>query len=460
MEKTVRQHPEVVDADIRKTNFEEVSRGFTKESALAEAKRCLLCKNKPCVKGCPVGVQIPEFIKFLADGDPKSAAKKIFETSLLPAICGRVCPQEEQCEKFCIRNRIDAPISIGALERFAADTYLKEYADSEETAKPQPNGKRVAVVGSGPAGLTCAATLAVEGVEVTVYEAFNKLGGVLVYGIPEFRLPKALVEKEVDNLKKLGVKFETNTVIGKSILLSELEEEFDGVFLGSGAGLPSFLKIPGENARGVYSANEYLTRTNLMKAYLPEADTPIWKGRKVVTVGGGNVAMDAARTALRFGSESTIVYRRGMEELPARNEEIHHAFEEGVVFKTLYNPVEILSKDGDVCGIKCVQMQLGEPDESGRRRPVAVPGSEEVIDCDTVIIAVGTSPNPIIKASEPRLQTSKWGTIIAEEDTLETSIPNVFAGGDAVTGAATVILAMGAGQKAAKTMLSRFQNND
>lgn len=450
----------VLDAKLRSTNFEEVALGYSEEAAVAEAERCINCRNKPCVAACPVNIQIPEFIMKVQERDFEGAYQIIAESSSLPAVCGRVCPQETQCEGKCTLGIRFEPVAIGRLERFVADYHLKNA--KEVPAKPKLNGKKVAVVGSGPAGLTCAGDLAKKGYDVTVYEALHMAGGVLVYGIPEFRLPKDIVAKEVEVLKQLGVKVETNVVIGKTLTIDELFEEmgFDAVFIGSGAGLPNFMNIPGEGLKGVYSANEYLTRANLMKAYSEEADTPISKGGKVAVVGGGNVAMDAARTALRLGAEKVyIVYRRSMEELPARAEEVEHAIEEGIDFRLLNNPVEILGynnpdnprdpKNGCVEAIKCIKMQLGEPDENGRRRPVAIEGSEFVLDVDTVIMAIGTSPNPLIKDTTEGLEVNRWGGIIVNEENL-TSREGVYAGGDVVTGAATVISAMGAGKVAAQ----------
>lgn len=438
--------------DIRNKNFEEVALGYTEEMAVEEAERCLRCKNPLCMGGCPVQVKIPEFITLVAERKFADAYHKIRESSSLPAVCGRVCPQENQCEKYCVRGKKGEPVAIGRLERFVADWYLKHGA--EEILKPVPNGKKVAVIGGGPAGLTCAGDLAKLGYAVTVFEAFHTAGGVLVYGIPEFRLPKAIVKQEIDSLKSMGVNVMTDMVIGKVLSIEELmqEEGFDGIFIGTGAGLPGFLGIDGENLNGVYSANEFLTRINLMKAYrFPEYDTPIHLGKNVVVVGGGNVAMDAARSAKRLGAEHvTIVYRRGREEMPARLEEVHHAEEEGIEFKLLCNPVEILGdENGWVKQMKCVEMELGEADASGRRRPVAKPGSEFLMDVDDVIVAVGQTPNPLIKSTTEGLVTNNRGCIVAEEETGQTSLPGVYAGGDAVTGAATVILAMGAGKKAA-----------
>lgn len=436
----------------RVKNFEEVALGYTEEMAIEEAKRCLNCKHKPCVSGCPVNVKIPEFISLIAEGKFEEAYHKIKETNSLPAICGRVCPQESQCEQKCIRAIKGESVAIGRLERFAADWYMAN--KKQENVKVEKNNdKKVAVIGAGPAGLTCAGDLAKMGYDVTIFEAFHTPGGVLVYGIPEFRLPKELVKKEIDTIKDLGVNIETNMVIGKVLTLDELKQEgFEAIFIGTGAGLPSFMNIPGENLNGVYSANEFLTRINLMKAYkFPDYDTPIKVGKNVAVVGGGNVAMDAARSAKRLGAENVyIVYRRSEKEMPARLEEVHHAKEEGIIFKLLTNPTQIIgTEDGWVKGIECVNMELGEPDSSGRRRPVAVKGSEHVVDVETVIIAIGQSPNPLIKSTTPDLETQKWGGIIADEETGATSIEGVYAGGDAVTGAATVILAMGAGKKAA-----------
>jgi len=439
------------DPQVRNKNFNEVATGYTEEMAIEEAKRCLSCKARPCVAGCPVNVKIPEFIALIADGKFEEAYLKIKETNSLPAICGRVCPQETQCEQLCVRGKKGESVAIGRLERFAADWYMSHLKPEEYEIKK--SGRKVAVVGSGPAGLTCAGDLAKIGFDVTIFEAFHTPGGVLMYGIPEFRLPKKLVQREIDTVRKLGVEIKTNMVIGKSITVDELKEEgFEAVFIGSGAGLPSFMGIPGENLNGVYSANEFLTRINLMKAYLyPQVDTPIKVGKNVAVVGGGNVAMDAARCAKRLGAENVyIVYRRSEAEMPARSEEIHHAKEEGIIFKLLTNPVRILgTEDGWVKGMECVEMKLGEPDASGRRRPVAQKGSEHVIDVDTVVIAIGQSPNPLIKSTTPDLKTHEWGGIIADEETGATSKPGVYAGGDTVTGAATVILAMGAGKKAA-----------
>ena len=440
------------DPNVRNKNFEEVALGYTEAQALDEAQRCLNCKNKPCMTGCPVMVHIPEFIQEVAKGDFESAYQIIAATSALPAVCGRVCPQESQCEKYCVRGKKGDPVGIGRLERFVADWHNAHASAAAE--KPASNGHRVAVVGSGPAGLTCAGDLARKGYEVTVFEALHLAGGVLVYGIPEFRLPKSIVQKEVDGLKALGVTIATDTVVGRTISIDELMEEqgFEAVFIGSGAGLPMFMDIPGVNYRGVYSANEFLTRINLMKAYLPDSDTPIQKPRKVAVVGGGNVAMDAARCAKRLGAEVYIVYRRGMEELPARKEEVEHAEEEGIIFKTLCNPVEIFADENDdVNKIRCIRMELGEPDASGRRRPIEVPGSEFDLDVDCVIMSLGTSPNPLIKSTTKGLEINRKGGIVVNEDGL-TSREKVYAGGDAVTGAATVILAMGAGKTAAKAI--------
>ena len=436
---------------VRATNFEEVCYGYNQEEAMEEASRCLNCKNAKCIQGCPVSINIPEFVAKVKDGDIEGAYKVIGESSALPAICGRVCPQESQCESKCIRGIKGEPVSIGKLERFVADYALEHDIKPEKAEKT--NGHKVAVIGSGPSGLTCAGDLAKLGYEVTVFEALHELGGVLVYGIPEFRLPKEkVVKKEIEKVKELGVKFETNVVIGKSTTIDQLmeEEDFEAVFIGSGAGLPKFMGIPGENANGVFSANEYLTRSNLMKAFDDSYDTPIAAGKKVAVVGGGNVAMDAARTALRLGAEVHIVYRRSEEELPARVEEVHHAKEEGVQFDLLTNPVEVLEEDGWVKGIKCVRMELGEPDASGRRRPVPVEGSEFVIDVDTVIMSLGTSPNPLISSTTEGLEVNKWKCIVADEEHGKTSKEGVYAGGDAVTGAATVILAMGAGKAGAR----------
>ena len=439
----------------RASNFQEVALGYTKEIALDEAARCLNCKNHPCTQGCPVQISIPEFIKKVAEEDFEGAYEVISKDSSLPAVCGRVCPQESQCEKYCVRGIKGEPVGIGRLERFVADWHNANA--KEAPVKPASNGHKVAVIGSGPSGLTCAGDLAKKGYDVTVFEALHTAGGVLVYGIPEFRLPKSIVQKEVDGLKALGVKIETNTVIGKTVSVDELMSDefgFEAVFIGSGAGLPSFMNIPGENLKGVYSANEFLTRINLMKAYREGADTPIKHSKSVAVVGGGNVAMDAARCAKRLGAEHVyIVYRRSEAELPARREEVEHAKEEGIEFMLLNNPVEILGgEDRFVNGIKCIKMELGEPDASGRRRPVEIPGSEFVLDVDCVIMAIGTSPNPLIKNTTKGLETNKKGCIVAEESTGKTSKDMVYAGGDAVTGAATVILAMGAGKTAAKAI--------
>ena len=438
------------DPIVRGKNFLEVAIGYTKEMAVDEAKRCLVCKNPRCMTGCPVKINIPTFISLVAEEKFEEAYQVITKSSSLPAVCGRVCPQESQCEGLCVRGVKGESVAIGRLERFVADWH-NEHAVLP-TSKPESNGHKVAVVGSGPAGLTCAGDLAKLGYEVTIFEALHLAGGVLVYGIPEFRLPKSIVQKEIDGLVALGVKVETNMVIGRSITINELIKEygFEAVFIGSGAGLPKFMNIPGENLKGVYSANEFLTRVNLMKAYKPDSTTPIKLSKNVAVVGGGNVAMDAARCALRLGAEHVyIVYRRGMEELPARKEEVEHAEEEGIIFKTLTNPTEILGDEtGTVCGMKCVEMELGEPDASGRRRPVVKPNSELVLDVDCVIMSLGTSPNPLIKATTEGLDTESWGGIIVDEAGL-TSVEGVYAGGDAVTGAATVILAMGAGKTAA-----------
>ena len=451
------------DPVVRAGNFQEVALGYTREQAIDEAQRCLHCKNMPCVSGCPVQIHIPDFIAKVAEGDFEAAYQIIAQDSALPAVCGRVCPQETQCESKCVRGIKGEPVGIGRLERFVADWHNANA--TEKAARPASNGHRVAVIGSGPAGLTCAGDLARKGYEVTVFEALHLAGGVLVYGIPEFRLPKSIVQKEVDGLKDLGVKIETNAVVGRSITIDELMEEmkFEAVFIGSGAGLPMFMHIPGENLKGVYSANEFLTRINLMKAYREGADTPIMdlKGKKVAVVGGGNVAMDAARCSKRLGADVYIIYRRSEAELPARAEEVEHAKEEGIIFKTLTNPVEILGynnpedkrdpKNGSVVGIKCVEMELGEPDASGRRRPIVKEGSEFDMEMDCVIMALGTSPNPLIKSTTKGLEINKKGGIIVNEEGL-TSREGVYAGGDAVTGAATVILAMGAGKTAAKAI--------
>lgn len=437
---------------VRAANFEEVCLGYNKEEAMEEAQRCLNCKNAQCVKGCPVSIDIPGFISEIKEGNFEESYQVISKASALPAVCGRVCPQESQCEGKCIRGIKGEPVSIGKLERFAAD-WARENGVKPQPATEKKNHK-VAVIGSGPAGLTCAGDLAKMGYDVTIFEALHEPGGVLIYGIPEFRLPKsAVVAKEIENVKSLGVKIETNVVIGKAGTIDELMEEegFEAVFIGSGAGLPRFMGIPGEQANGVFSANEFLTRNNLMKAFKEEYDTPIMKGKKVAVVGGGNVAMDAARTALRLGAEVHIVYRRSESELPARVEEVHHAKEEGIIFDLLTNPTEILVDDnGWVKGMTCIRMELGEPDESGRRRPVEVKGSEFELELDTVIMSLGTSPNPLISSTTKGLDVDRRQCIVAEEENGATSKPGVFAGGDAVTGAATVILAMGAGKAAAK----------
>lgn len=443
---------------VRAKNFLEVATGYTMQMALDEASRCLHCKHKPCVNGCPVNINIPDFIKMITEENFEGAYQVISESSSLPAVCGRVCPQESQCESKCVRGIKTEPVAIGRLERFVAD-YHNEHS-TEKIQKPESNGHKVAVIGSGPSGLTCAGDLAKLGYEVTIFEALHTAGGVLQYGIPEFRLPKAIVNKEVDNLRDLGVDVETNMVIGRVLSIDELMEDgYEAVFIGSGAGLPRFMNIPGENLKGVYSANEFLTRVNLMKAYKGGSTTPIMHAKRVAVVGGGNVAMDAARSALRLGAEEVnIIYRRSDAELPARAEEVHHAKEEGIIFRTLTNPVEILGDDDDaVTGIKCVEMELGEPDASGRRRPIVKEGSEFTIPMDCVIMSIGTSPNPLIKSTTEGLDTQKWGGIIADEDGL-TSRPFVYAGGDAVTGAATVILAMGAGKKAAAAIDEAIKN--
>ena len=440
-------------ADVRNGNFDEVALGYTEEQALDEAARCLHCKNKPCREGCPVGIDIPAFIARVAEKDYEGAYQVIAESSSLPAVCGRVCPQETQCEKHCVRAIKGESVGIGRLERFVAD-YHNTHSKAE-AVRPASNGHRVAVIGSGPAGLTCAGELARMGYDVTVFEALHLAGGVLVYGIPEFRLPKAIVSREVETLRSLGVKIETNVVVGKSRSVDELfASGFEAVFIGSGAGLPKFMNIPGENLKGVYSANEFLTRVNLMKAYQPGSETPIMRADRVAVVGGGNVAMDAARCAKRLGASKVyIVYRRGADELPARAEEVEHAKEEGIEFRLLTNPIEILrGENGFVAGIRCERMELGEPDASGRRRPVAVKDSAFDIELDAVIMAIGTSPNPLIKSTTKGLETQKWGGIVAEEPSGQTSREGVFAGGDAVTGAATVILAMGAGKSSARAI--------
>ena len=445
----------------RNKNFFEVATGYTEEMAVNEARRCLNCKNKPCMNGCPVSVKIPEFIAFIAEGKFEEAYLKIKETNALPAVCGRVCPQETQCESKCVRGIKGESVGIGRLERFVADYHMKHVEDV--ISQIPKNGKKVAVVGSGPSGLTVAGDLAKRGYDVTVYEAFHTAGGVLMYGIPEFRLPKDIVQKEIDNLKKMGVKIETDVVIGKTIYVDELFDEYhyDAVYIGSGAGLPSFLGIEGESLNGVYSANEFLTRINLMKGYkFPDYDTPVYVGKKVAVFGGGNVAMDAARCAKRLGAEEVyIVYRRSMDELPARHEEVMHAQEEGIIFKILTNPIKFIGDDkGWLKGVEVVSMELGEPDASGRRRPVKIEGSEHTVDIDTAIIAIGQTPNPLIKQTTEGLETNKKGCIVADETTGKTSKDHVYAGGDVVTGAATVILAMGAGKAAAEAIDKELNN--
>ncbi len=445
----------------RSKNYKEVALGYTREQAIDEAQRCLHCKNRPCVSGCPVRIHIPDFIAKVAEGEFEEAYQIIAQSSSLPAVCGRVCPQESQCEMHCVRGIKGEPVGIGRLERFVADWHN---AHSEAApAVPEQNGHKVAVIGSGPSGLTCAGDLAKKGYKVTVFEALHTAGGVLVYGIPEFRLPKSIVQKEIDSLRALGVDVETNVVIGKTITIDELMSEYgyEAVFIGSGAGLPKFMGIPGENLKGVYSANEFLTRINLMKAYKPVCDTPIQHGKHVAVVGGGNVAMDAARCARRLGAEVTVIYRRTEAELPARREEVEHAMEEGIEFRFLTNPVEVLAgEQGWMRGVRCQRMELGEPDASGRRRPVAVEGSEFDLEMDCMIMALGTSPNPLIKSTTQGLETQKWGGIVADEATGLTSREGIYAGGDAVTGAATVILAMGAGKNAAAAIDEYIQSKN
>lgn len=447
------------EPDVRNKNFEEVALGYTKEMAMEEATRCLNCKHQPCKQGCPVGVPIPEFIQEVAAGNMEEAYKIITSENALPAICGRVCPQENQCEGKCVRGIKGEAVGIGRLERFVADYHMANGKAPELDIKS--NGIKVAIIGSGPAGITCAGELAKKGYEVTVFEALHKTGGVLSYGIPEFRLPKALVQKEVDSVAALGVKFETNVVVGRSITIDELQEQgYQGIFIGSGAGLPRFQNIPGENLNGVYAANEFLTRVNLMKGYeFPNHPTPVKITDTVCVIGAGNVSMDCARTAKRLGAKNVyIVYRRSDKEIPARAEEVHHAKEEGIIFKLLTNPVEIHGEDGWVKSMECVEMELGEPDESGRRRPVVKEGSNFVIETGTVIVSIGQSPNPLIRQTTPGLETQKWGGIIVDEDSMKTSKEGVYAGGDVVTGAATVILAMGAGKSAAKAMDEYLSN--
>lgn len=446
------------DAAVRITNFEEVAQGYTKEMALEESTRCLHCKHQPCVQGCPVNIHIPDFIEEVKKGDFEEAYRIISLTSSLPAVCGRVCPQESQCEKYCVRGIKGEPVAIGRLERFVAD-YHREHSDGK-VEKPQSNGHKVAIVGAGPAGLTCAGDLAKKGYEVTIFEALHVAGGVLMYGIPQFRLPKEIVTNEIEQLKKLGVNIITNFVVGRSDSIDALMEEegFEAVFIGSGAGLPRFMNMPGENLKGVYSANEFLTRINLMKAYRSGSDTPIQHPKKCVVVGGGNVAMDAARCARRLGADVHIVYRRSMEELPARKEEVEHAQEEGIIFDLLNNPVQVIGdENGWVSQVECIRMELGEPDESGRRRPVEVPGSEFKIDADCMIMAIGTSPNPLIHSTTEGLETNRRGCIVIDDNAM-TSREGIYAGGDAVTGAATVISAMGAGKKAAESIDKQLSN--